>query len=489
MSRKRRFSVFLFFASLYVATTSGHIYTIDSYLDYQVAKSMGTRGELAIPHLMMSVEGRGGRYYSKLGVGQSLADLPLFWTGAAVASAFPHARIFDVYAGPVNIPHDGRLVSAEPQDLIRISDTDGARVFFTVLTNALLTAVVCLLFWELLRAFGLSRRGALWGAALLAFGTPFWIYARDGFAEPLFAACLLGAFLILSDRGRLGRPAWLVAAGLASAVGILARASFLPIAVIAGLYLLIASRGASAGLRRVLWYALGCLPGAIALGVLDLWRFGGLTMTGYHTAFDRGFSTPLARGLFWNLASPYRSIFIYAPAVAIFAFAIREFLRQHRREAALLIAIAAYIFILYSAWWAWHGGWCWGPRFLLPAIPLLLLPGLVAARTRRWLVIAAAVLGAVGFAVQLSGLLINYTAAYDYWIKIKKLDWSETNIQNLFPVSVQVKAIFSTSPGQYDLWLIQAARVIGWRVLWIAAALAAVAIGSAAYVIKPLRKS
>ena len=488
MSRKRRFSVFLFFAALYVATTSGHIYTIDSFLNYEVAKSMGTRGELAIPRLMMAVEGSGGRYYSKLGVGQSLVDLPLFWTGAAVERVFPNARIYDVYAGAVNVPHETRIISAEPQDLIKVSDTDGARVFFTALTNALLSALVCLLFWELLRNFGLSRKGAFWATILLGFGTPFWIYARDGFAEPLFAACLLGTFLILSDRGKSGRRAWLVAAGLVSAMGILARVSFLPIAAIAGLYLLFTSKDAPLGSRRLLWYALGCLPGVVALGMLDLWRFGGVTLTGYHTAFDKGFSTPLLKGLFWNLASPYRSIFIYAPAVVLFAFTIRGFMKRHRREALLAIAIVAYVFVFYSKWWAWHGGWCWGPRFLLPVIPLLLLPGLVAARTRRSLIVAAVVLGVAGFAVQLSGLLINYTTAYDYWIKIKKLDWAEANIQNFFPISVQLKAIFATSPRHYDLWLIQAARAIGWHVLWIVAALSAVAAGSATYLLKPARK-
>ena len=488
MSRKRRFSVFLFFAALYVATTSGHIYTIDSYLNYQVARSIGTQGRLAIPRLMMAVEGRGGRYYSKLGVGQSLADLPLFWTGAAVARAFPHARIYDVYATQVNIPYGSQMVSAEPQDLIKISDTDGARVFFTALANALITALVCLLFWELLRNFGLSRRGALWATVLLGFGTPFWIYARDGFAEPLFAACLLGAFLILTDRAKNIRESWLVAAGLISSLGILARVSFLPIAAIAGAYLLLTSGGASSGIRRLAWYALGCLPGVVILGVLDLWRFGGVTLTGYHTAFDKGFSVPLAKGLFWNLASPYRSVFIYAPAVAIFAPGIRDFARRHRREAWLAIAVIVYIFVFYSKWWAWHGGWCWGPRFLLPVIPLLLLPGLVAARTRKWLILVAVILGVVGFGVQVSGLLINYTADYDYWIKIKKLDWAEENIQNFFPVSVQLGAISATSPRQYDLWLVQASRVIGWHVVWIAAALAALAAGSASYILRPARK-
>lgn len=30
--------------------------------------------------------------------------------------------------------------------------------------------------------------------------------------------------------------------------------------------------------------------------------------------------------------------------------------------------------VVYSSWWAWGGGWAWGPRFLIPFVPILILP-------------------------------------------------------------------------------------------------------------------
>jgi hypothetical protein len=469
-------------------TTAGHIYTVDSYLNYNVTKAIGTRGALDIPKFMMTVDGRAGRQYSKLGIGQSVAGLPLFWIGSLVEGASPGNRVFRIYSASVDIPSESGIIAAEPQELIRLSDADGARVFFTTLTCAFAAALVCLIFWSLLRRFGLSRRGALWGACLLGFATPLWVYSRDYFAEPLFTACLVGTFYLLMDHARAAHAKQLVFAGLASSAGILTRVTFLPLCAIFAAYLALSSEQRRPGLRRAAWYLAACVPGVVIQALLDAHRFGDVFSTGYHTAFDKGFSLPLAKGLWWNLASPYRSIFLYAPVVGIFGFGIAGFLRKHRAQAWLVTALAGAILLIYSKWWAWHGGWCWGPRFLLPAIPLLLVPGLVAARTRPWLVVTTAFLAAVGFAVQLAGVLINYTAPYDYWIKIGKLDWAEAGIQNFFPIAVHMKALTVTGPAHYDLWLIQAQSVIGWNVIWIVLGLGLLAGVSGWWALRPTRK-
>ena len=157
---------------------------------------------------MMTVEGRDGRHYSKLGVAQSLVSLPLFWIGSLVERVAPGNRVFAAYADRVNIPDGPGLIAAEPQDLVRVSDADGARVFFTTLTNALVAALVCLIFWSLLRRYGLPRRArARRRPASSASPRRTGSTRRDYFAEPLFAACLLAAFYLVTDRGQDRRRA------------------------------------------------------------------------------------------------------------------------------------------------------------------------------------------------------------------------------------------------------------------------------------------
>jgi 4-amino-4-deoxy-L-arabinose transferase-like glycosyltransferase len=456
-----RLRIFVFFLAVFAATASGHIYTIDSALNYMVTRSMGRRGALDIDRFMMTVEGEEGRHYSKLGVGQSIAGLPLFWLGSLVEEASPGNPLFTAYGKRYSIPHGpGTPIDAEPQTLIRLSDREGAPLFFATLTNAFISAWVCLIFWLILVRFGASPARALAGAAVLGFATPLWIYARDFFGEPLFAACLLATFYLVSvDRSRLSHRG-LVLAGLASSLGVLTRASFIPLIAVFAVYLLLNAGDRRLGARRAIVYMASCLPGILILAALNQARFGSVFLSGYHTVFDKGFSVPFYKGIAWNLVSPYRSIFLYAPPVFMGLVGLKTFARKHRAELLLAGAIVLYVFLLYSSWWAWHGGWCWGPRFLVPIIPLLLMPGFAGSCKggRHWLGLAL-ILFVAGFLVQVGAVLVNYTAAYDYWIKIGVLDWAEENIQMFSPITVHWKAISATSPAEYDLWLVQAFRV------------------------------
>jgi hypothetical protein len=470
--------VFIFFLALFAATASGHIYTVDSTLNYMVTKSMASRGTLAVPRFMMTVGGRDGRHYSKLGIGQSLAGLPMFWLGALVESAAPDRALFAAYSRQVIIPHGSHAIAAEPQTLIRLSDREGAPLFFVTLTNVFVAAVLCLVFWMLLKRFGLSDVWALVGTSILAFGTPLWVYSRDFFGEPLFALCLLGTFYLVTDRDS-AKPRRLMLAGLVSCVGMLTRATFIPLAAIFAVYMLLSSEERAAGARRFLRYIGFCLPGIVIWALLNYVRFGSVLLTGYHTAFDQGFSVPLFKGIAWNLVSPYRSLLLYGPPVLLGLLGLVSFGRRFRAELLLVVSIVAYVFIVYSGWWAWHGGWCWGPRFLVPIIPLLLVPGFVAlaSGSRPWAALAVG-LGFVGFLVQLGAVLINYTAPYDYWIKIGVLDWAEENIQMFSPITTHWRAALATPPVDYDLWLVQAWKVSKPVAVVIAAGLGVVAVAA-----------
>ncbi len=44
--------------------------------------------------------------------------------------------------------------------------------------------------------------------------------------------------------------------------------------------------------------------------------------------------------------------------------------RADRRRGFAFFVVFTY---LYASWGSFEGGWCWGPRFLLPFLPLLLM--------------------------------------------------------------------------------------------------------------------
>jgi hypothetical protein len=77
-----------------------------------------------------------------------------------------------------------------------------------------------------------------------------------------------------------------------------------------------------------------------------------------------GFSYPFVLGLLSLLFSFGKGLLFFAPALLL---ALRT-RRDHPRLAPFLdlsLAFVAGLLLAYSSWWAWYGGWKWGPRFLL----------------------------------------------------------------------------------------------------------------------------
>ena len=73
--------------------------------------------------------------------------------------------------------------------------------------------------------------------------------------------------------------------------------------------------------------------------------------------------------------------------------------------------------LLYARWQMWEGGWCWGPRFLVPLVPLLLLPVAALAATVRSRPARAALVALAGVSalVTLGGVSVNH-ADYHSWV-------------------------------------------------------------------------
>lgn len=119
------------------------------------------------------------------------------------------------------------------------------------------------------------------------------------------------------------------------------------------------------------------IPLSFLLGVM-LWsnwyRFGSPFTNGYLQYEHAVLHWNVGPALLGYLFAKQKSMFLYFP-VLIFAFVSwRAFAKKYRGDALLIGGLGLVVFTFNSAYPYWEGGPCYGPRYLLPVLPLVSLP-------------------------------------------------------------------------------------------------------------------
>jgi len=378
---------------VYVVSGGGRVVSSDEVTMLELSRAL-LHGHVWVPE-GATLRGPDGRDYSKNAAAQAVLALPV----VAVAEL------------------GARAAHMEP------SRANLAVRFAASFVNAFVIAVLLALFYLGARALGAGKRASLFGALLLGFGTPVWVYAKSFLAEPLEALGLFAALLGASLAGATSRAERLAAAGAFIAVSV--KLSMLPLALGVLVPLLGAPR------RTWIWPALGIALALLGHGIYDLARFGTPFETGYGVqATPAAYTTPIVVGLYGLLLSSGKGLAWFAPAVWLAPSGAAAMLRERasvdgtlarigfgtpRGRAAWGVIVATVAALgLYSRFQHWAGDGSFGPRYLVPLLPLLVLcvtwfvigTG-TPSRPRRLLATALFLLGVF---VQIGGVSIYFGA-------------------------------------------------------------------------------
>ena len=140
------------------------------------------------------------------------------------------------------------------------------------------------------------------------------------------------------------------------------------------------------------------LPLSIFIGVLlaTNWsKFGSPLATGYTQWNEEShpFSLNVWPGIRGLVLSKNGSVFLYFPVLIFALIGWPIFFKKHGREAQLIVGFAGALLLATSAFANWKGSACYGPRYLLPVLPLASLPFVYfldwiqnsTSKTARWL--------------------------------------------------------------------------------------------------------
>jgi hypothetical protein len=287
--------------------------------------------------------------------------------------------------------------------------------------------------WGVARALAAAGTTAGWQVLVGAgtvLSTPLFGYGASDFGEPLAAALVaIGVGLVAAIRLEGTTPRRQTAAGFALGALPLLKSLYwvlaLPLLVAAALPPKSAEgarrKKAPAERAQTRLLAAAAIP-AFLWALLELVRFGRL-LGGYG---GETFTYPLLTGLLRLTLLPNKGLLVYAPLVALAFAGLPAFFRRDRPLGGGVAFGAAALLTASAAWWAWDGQAGWGPRLVLPAIPLLIAtlgPLLTSSGVARR---ATVLLLVAGFLVNLPGALQPFPPVYALATTVPLLPISES---------------------------------------------------------------
>ena len=397
-SSHRHLALWLFaaFQFFYLLTSTGRVRTPDEYNTLYTTESLVLRGSTAVPQAVAlhnfygrpDVHGQPRAAYPP---GQALLCTPWYALGHYVLARLPG-------------------VPAE--------DTDLVVAFASCLSSATFAALAVAFFFLLLAGIGTPLPAALLATAMLGLATPIFAYSAWLFSEPLSAAIFTGTAWLLFVRNNQPQGLHNAAsislrtaaiAGFILGLATLVRpTNVIAIAVFAMAVLM--KKAEARGQRRGVPAALAlCSASVVGVAILlahNALLFGSPFAFGYPAIAEgakrlNSFDTPILKGLNGFLFSPGKSAFLFAPPIILALAGLGALWRRDRGLATIVILLPLANLLFFARYSQWEGGYCVGPRYLVPGLVMLCLglgPALAPGNAR--VKALAAVLLAAGALVQ-----------------------------------------------------------------------------------------
>ena len=246
--------------------------------------------------------------------------------------------------------------------------------FYTALSGAL--------FFLIARTFHFNQKISLTLTMLYAFSTPLWAYSQTSLNSIPMTFFMLLSYYYFRKFQLFGKSRMLIISSTSLGLGFLSRLDIgliIIVLFIFSFYLILKSNAKikhsfSFLLPLIIAYIIDKFITHIRFGVREPIQNSVNNATDIFALIPYLGSYPIYEGGFGLLFSPGVGLFVFAPILLTAFFSFPDFFKKNKQNCIAIIVIVSLFIIYYGTLSTWHGLVSWGPRYLIPMIPFLLIP-------------------------------------------------------------------------------------------------------------------
>lgn len=286
-----------------------------------------------------------------------------------------------------------------------IGDAYYSAAFLASFFGYLIYGIIIITFWKFGSKLNIPERKRFLVTILFAFTSYCFAHAQDSY-EHIYEALFLflTVFLLVS---KTTSQKMVILAGISLGFGLLFRTSI--ILALPGIFLVVNKR------KSIILFLSTLLPFFLILLYYNYVRFGDAFENGYAIAWLNAFGkTPensfnllsIPRNVAGLLFSFGKGLFFFSPSLILTFWGFKQCWKSQERLFAGIALICIVYVSFYAANFAWHGSaWNWGPRYIVPIVPLLYLILFYIPNAKKKLMIT---IGIVSFVVQILAIATFY---------------------------------------------------------------------------------
>jgi len=248
--------------------------------------------------------------------------------------------------------------------------------FMLISLLALFTSLSVVLIYELAGYLGGNKTSQLLTALIYGFGTIAWVYSKNFFAHGFSAFLIILSIYYACLFVQENNTKFVLFSGIALGYSIVVDYPNILLFVPFLLYFVLYDTK-----KKLIYFIVPVAFFLMILGIYNYICFDSPFITAYRYQYHYGdtqnigfFSNPVHIGLYGLLFSPFRGLFYLSPILLLSPIGFFYLYKKYKPETVLFLSSFAIIVLFYSTYTLWHGGHCYGPRYLLNAIPFITLP-------------------------------------------------------------------------------------------------------------------